>query len=128
MAHFAKINADNVVEQVIVINNDVIGEPGLVFPETEQPGKDFIANVLNLPGTWMQTSYNGSFRSNFASNGYTYDAEKDAFIEFKRYESWVLNEETNKWEAPVPYPSDGLEYMWDEESVSWVAFPEATVE
>ena len=79
MAHFAKLN-NNVVTQVIVLSNDVCGEPTLDFPETEALGQTFIANTLKLAGTWKQTSYNGNFRGRYAGIGYTYDAELDEFI------------------------------------------------
>lgn len=79
MAHFAKIE-NNIVTQVIVINNDVCGEPTLDFPETENAGRAFIANTLKLEGTWKQTSYNGNFRGVYAGIGYTYDAVNDVFV------------------------------------------------
>jgi len=79
MAHFAKIE-DNVVTQVIVVGNDVCGEPTLDFPDTCAAGRAFIANTLKLDGTWKQTSYNGNFRSTYAGIGYTYDAVNDVFV------------------------------------------------
>jgi hypothetical protein len=75
----------------------------------------------SLGGTWVKTSYNGTIRKNFAGRGYTYDSSRDAFIEPKPYASWVLNEETCKWEPPVPYPTDGLTYKWNEELTDWQA-------
>lgn len=79
MAHFAKIE-DNVVTNVIVVSNDVCGEPTFVFPDTENAGQAFITNVLKLDGTWKQTSYNGNFRGTYAGIGYTYDAVNDVFV------------------------------------------------
>ena len=79
MAHFAKIE-DNVVTNVIVVSNDVCGEPTFVFPDTENAGQAFITNVLKLNGTWKQTSYNGNFRGVYAGIGYTYDAVNDVFV------------------------------------------------
>jgi hypothetical protein len=79
MAHFAKID-NNVVTQVIVISNDVCGEPTLTFPDTENAGRAFIANTLKLDGTWKQTSYNGNIRGTYAGIGYTYDPELDVFV------------------------------------------------
>jgi hypothetical protein len=79
MAHFAKLN-NNVVTQVIVLSNDVCGEPTLDFPETEALGQTFIADTLELNGTWKQTSYNGNFRGTYAGIGYTYDPDLDEFI------------------------------------------------
>ena len=79
MAHFAKIE-NNIVTQVIVISNDVCGEPTLTFPETESAGRAFIANTLKFAGVWKQTSYNNNFRGRFAGIGYTYDAVNDVFV------------------------------------------------
>ena len=79
MAHFAKIE-NGIVEQIIVISNDVCGEPTLTFPETESAGRAFIANTLKFAGTWKQTSYNNNFRGRYAGIGYTYDADLDEFI------------------------------------------------
>lgn len=73
MAHFAEVNQENVVTRVIVIDNTVIGEPGLVFPDTEAHGQRFIANELRLPGLWLQTSYNGNFRGKYAGIGDIWD-------------------------------------------------------
>ena len=79
MAHFAKIE-NGIVEQIIVISNDVCGEPTLTFPETESAGRAFIANTLKFAGTWKQTSYNNNFRGTYAGMGYTYDPDLDEFI------------------------------------------------
>jgi len=79
MGHFAHLEND-VVTQVIVIDNNVLGEPTLSFPDTENAGRAFIANVLRLPGEWRQTSYNGNFRGFYASEGYFYDRENDVFV------------------------------------------------
>ena len=80
MAHFALLNDDNIVQQVIVISNDVCGEPTLTFPDTEAAGRAFIANTLKLGGTWKQTSYNGNFRDKYAGIGDIYDAVNDTFV------------------------------------------------
>ena len=79
MAHFAKIE-NNIVTNVIVISNDVCGEPTLDFPDTDGAGRAFIANTLKLAGTWKQTSYNNNFRGAYAGIGYTYDADADVFV------------------------------------------------
>ena len=79
MAHFAKIE-NGVVTNVIVLSNDVCGEPTFVFPDTENAGQAFITNVLKLDGTWKQTSYNGNFRGTYAGIGYTYDPVADEFV------------------------------------------------
>ena len=80
MAHFARINADNIVEQVIVISNETCGEPTLAFPDTDAAGRAFIANTLKLGGVWKQTSYNANFRGKYAGIGDTYDAVNDVFV------------------------------------------------
>jgi hypothetical protein len=116
MAHFAKLDDNNVVLAVHVVNNDVITVDGA---ESEQAGIDFLTNLHGHPH-WKQTSYNGNFRKNYAGIGYTYDASCNAFIPPKPFDSWNLNEITCLWEAPVAYPSDGKLYKWDEPTTSWV--------
>ena len=111
MAHFAKIE-NGIVTQVIVAEQDVIN-----------------SGVFGSPESWVQTSYNTSggehklggtpLRKNYAGIGYTYDAVRDAFIPPKPFASWVLNEDTCLWDAPVPYPQDGKIYHWNEETISW---------
>lgn len=118
MAHFAKLTDDNTVISVHVVNNDVITIDGV---ESEQAGIDFLSN-LHGHTNWKQTSYNGSFRKNYAAIGYTYDASRDAFIQSKPYPSWILNEETCRWEAPVAYPAGQGRHFWDEENQTWVSF------
>ena len=115
MAHFAEIDNFNVVQQVIVVANDVLlDEDGV---EQEALGAAFCADLLG--GTWKQTSYNGTIRKNFAGAGFSYDATRDAFLAPRPYVSWTLNEETCQWEAPVPYPTDGNDYRWDEATQAW---------
>lgn len=80
MGYFAKLNDENVVVEVISISNNVLGEPTLSFPDTENAGRAFIANTLKLEGDWKQTSYNGTFRGCYAGVGYKYDAELDEFV------------------------------------------------
>jgi hypothetical protein len=116
MAHFAKLDDNNVVVSVHVVNNDVITVNG---DESEQAGIDFLSN-LHGHSSWKQTSYNGTIRKNYAGVGYTYDASRDAFILPKPFESWILNETTCQWDAPVAKPSDGKYYKWDEATTSWV--------
>jgi hypothetical protein len=116
MAHFAKLNEDNTVVAVHVVNNEVIVVDGV---ESEQAGIDFLTE-LHGHTLWKQTSYNGSFRKNYAGVGMKYDQTRDAFISNKPLESWILNETTCQWEAPVAYPTDGESYSWDEETTSWV--------
>lgn len=126
MAHFAQIE-NGIVQQVIVISNDTVGEPGIEFPATEGAGVYFITQVLKMPGEWRQTSYNDKFRYHYAGIGYTFDAdfgEHGAFIPPQPYPSWTLDEEAN-WVSPVPYPEDDKPYTWNEETTSWdeVALP-----
>ena len=107
MSHWAEIDENNTVLRVLVGNNS---EP--------DEGEAF---MNSLGGTWVKTSYNGNIRKNYAGIGYTYDTGRDAFISPKPYESWVLNEETCQWESPVPYPTDGVMYQWNEELADWQA-------
>lgn len=107
MAHFAKIEND-IVTQVIVIDN-----------QFEEQGQRWINEVLGLEGEWIQTSYNHNFRGNYAGIGYSYNRDEDVFIPIQPYPSWVLNEQW-RWEAPIPYPSDGLLYNWNEENINWI--------
>jgi hypothetical protein len=111
MAHFAKLGVGNIVEQVIVVSNDVA--------TTEQAGEDFINKLYNTRDVWKQTSYNNNIRKNFAGIGYQYDQTRDAFIAPKPFNSWILNEDTCKWEAPIPYPQDNNNYKWNEQNQSW---------
>jgi len=116
MAHFAQINEDNQVVQVIVINNsNIINSSGT---EVEQQGVEFCKNLCGQDTHWIQTSYNSNFRKNFAGIGFTYDQQRDAFIPQKPFNSWILNEETCRWIAPVPHPTEG-NYDWDESTISW---------
>jgi hypothetical protein len=122
MAHFAQLE-NNVVTQVIVVSNqDILDENG---QESEQKGIDFCSNLLG--GTWKQTSYNGNIRKNYAGIGYTYDEGRNAFIAPKPYNSWLLDETTCQWKAPVDMPSDASIdkiYTWNEATTSWVEVEE----
>jgi hypothetical protein len=116
MAHFAQLDDNNVVLQVIVIHNNELLDNGV---ESEDKGIAFCHSLF--PGTtWVQTSYNANIRKNYAGIGFTYDAQRDAFIPPKPFPSWVLNEATCQWESPVQYPQDGKRYIWDESTLSWV--------
>ena len=116
MAHFAKIDKNKIVQQVIVVTNEDCGN--LEFPESETIGQSFI-NSIGLNGVWIQTSYNGNFRKNYAGMGYTYDESRNAFIPVKPYPSYILNEDTCQWDAPIPRPNDNKFYDWDEENLTW---------
>lgn len=119
MAHFAKLDEANSVTEIVVVNNsELMDENG---DEIEQKGIDFLSSLFG--GNWVQTSYNGRIRKNYAGIGFTYDANRDAFIPPKRYASWLLNEDTCLWEPPVAYPTDGKLYSWDEEVTNWVEMP-----
>ncbi len=117
MAHFAKLDKNNKVINVEVVNNEVITDSD--NNEQEQIGIDFLTE-LHGGGWYKQTSYNNTFRKNFATIGFTYDRTRNAFIEPQPYASWVLNETTCKYEAPVTYPDDGKAYRWDEATTNWI--------
>lgn len=115
MAHFAKIDENNIVTQVVVVDNkDTSDAEGV---EKEYIGAAFCERLLG--GTWKQTSYNGNFRKNYAGIGYTYRSDIDAFVPPKPFPSWILNANA-QWEAPVVMPTDGQMYSWDEENINWV--------
>jgi len=125
MAHWAELDSNNIVTRVLVgDNNDPAGDEGYQWL------------IDNLGGTWVKTSYNAvagkrrnpetneivdepGFRKNYAGIGYSYDSGRDAFIPPKPFNSWVLNEETCLWDAPVAYPNDGKLYTWNEENLAW---------
>tara|TARA_R100001460_G_scaffold108048_1_gene158094 strand:- start:46 stop:423 length:378 start_codon:yes stop_codon:yes gene_type:complete len=121
MAHFCKLGIGNIVERIEVVSNDIA--------TTEQAGVDFLNNLYGTRDVWKQTSYNTykgehrldgtPFRKNYAGIGYTYDQERDAFIEPKPYQSWILNETTCLWEAPVSKPDDDNVYTWNETNQEW---------
>ena len=113
MSHFAQIDENNIVTQVLVIEQDVVD-----------------TGLFGNPSSWIQTSYNTSggvhklggtpLRKNYAGIGYTYDVTRDAFIPPKIFNSWILNEDTCVYEAPIPVPNDEKIYIWDEDTLSWV--------
>ena len=121
MAHFAKLDENNVVIKVVVIKNEDTADANGV--EKEHIGAAFLEKLFG--GVWKQTSYNGNKRKNYAGIGYTYDANIDAFVPPKPYASWILNDAA-QWEAPVPMPEDAgtgeppKMYRWDEATTSWV--------
>ena len=126
MAHFAKLDQNNIVVTVNSVHNNELLVDGV---ESEQKGIDFLNNLFNTNDNWKQTSYNTiggvhklggtPLRKNYAGIEYTYDEDKDAFIPKQRYPSWSLNEDTCLWESPVAYPDDGKQYQWNEETTSW---------
>jgi|TARA_R110000824_G_scaffold121477_1_gene277577 hypothetical protein len=121
MAHFAKLNSDNIVLTIEVVSDDIA--------TTEQAGVNFLNNLYGTSDVWKQTSYNTRggvhqlggtpFRKNYAGIGYEYNQTRDAFISPKPFNSWILNEETCLWEAPVAKPDDNKEYEWNEDNQTW---------
>jgi len=121
MAHFAKLGIGNKVVSVHVVSNDIA--------TTEQAGIDFLNNLYNTRDVWKQTSYNTQggvhgldgtpFRKNYAGIGFKYDQTRDAFIPIKPFNSWVINESTCQWEAPIAEPDDEKDYSWNEEITNW---------
>ena len=118
MAHFAELDANNVVLRVIVVDNkDTADVNGI---EKEYIGAAFCEKLFG--GTWKQTSYNGNFRKNYAGIGYSYlPAPIDGFAPPRPYESWNLDPDTCQWVAPVPMPTDGKTYSWNETTQTWEA-------
>ena len=117
MAHFAKIDENNVVETVNVIRNADCG--GGNYPESEAIGQKFLADN-GFEGRWLQTSYNNNFRGRFAGIGFIYDPDLDVFMSPQPFPSWTLNRETYAWEPPVPVPDTQYQYYsWNEESQQW---------
>jgi hypothetical protein len=117
MAHFAEIDNDGVVLRVLVVPD-----------AQENRGQDYLANDCALGGTWVQTSYNARIRKNYAGIGMSYDAERDAFIPPKPFDSWTLNEEICQWEPPIPYPADGIKFSWQDENVPRYQWNEENLE
>lgn len=120
MAHFAELNEQNIVTQVIVVSNEVISN--LPFPESEPVGIEFCKETFGQNTNWAQTSYSSSFRYNYACVDSVFDPVAQAFIAPKPYPSWLLNTNDYKWTAPVPYPNDGKLYFWDESTLSWSTY------
>jgi hypothetical protein len=115
MAHYAQIDENNIVTQVIVIDNKDTADANGV--EKEYIGAAFCERLFG--GTWKQTSYNATIRKNYAGIGYTYNADIDAFVAPKPYASWTLDANA-QWQAPVAMPTDGKFYSWDEATQAWV--------
>ena len=116
MAHFAELDKDNKVLRVIVVDNAVCSDAKGV--ESEVIGQAFCQQLFGADTRWVQTSYNGSKRFNYAGEGFTFDEANDAFIAPQPYPSWALNAKF-QWEAPTPYPDDGKMYVWDEPTTAW---------
>lgn len=117
MAHFAQLDDNNVVTQVIVVANEELLDNGV---ESEAKGIAFCKSLLGEDTKWVQTSYNGNIRKRYAGIGFTYDADKDAFIEPQPYGSWTLDADFN-WQPPVPMPvEEGKFYAWFEPNQEWI--------
>lgn len=116
MAHYAKLNENNEILEVISVHDNVITVDGV---QQEQLGIDFLISLTNH-NNWVQTFQDGSKRKNYATIGGTYNKEKDVFIPLKPYDSWILNEENYQWNPPIPIPEyDGVYYVWDENLKKW---------
>jgi hypothetical protein len=114
MAHFAKIENGKVTEVIVVSNNELLVD-GI---EVESKGAEFCQSLFG--GTWVQTSYNGNIRKQYAGIGFTYDADADQFVAPQPYASWSLDS-NNDWQAPTPKPEGS--FTWDEETLAWVETP-----
>ena len=109
MAHYAFLNQNNVVTEVIVGKDET---------DTTHDWEQYYGEIRNQ--VCKRTSYNGNIRKNYAGIGYTYDSSRDAFIPPKPFASWSLNESTCFWESPTPFPNDGKRYYWNEEQLVWI--------
>ena len=111
MAHFAKLGIGNKVLTVEVVDDSIA--------TTEQAGVDFLNNLYKTNDVWKQTYVDKSLRKNFASINYIYDQTIDAFIPPRPFESWLLDETTCLWKAPIAYPNDGQDYDWNDQTQQW---------
>lgn len=117
MAHFAELDENNKVLQVIVVRNeDTLDRFG---NESEEAGIEYCQAIFGPNTRWKQTSYNNRFRLRYAEIGGSYDPVKDIFIRAKQYDSWVFDETVSDWTPPVPRPEDGKRYFWNEDIVNW---------
>jgi hypothetical protein len=116
MAHYAQIE-NGIVVNVIVVNNNELLVDGV---EIESKGSEFCQSLFG--GDWVQTSYNGTIRKQYAGIGYTYNETADVFIAHQPFPSWSLDSNYD-WQAPIAYPADGKLYSWDESNQAWVEFP-----
>jgi len=118
MAHFAKLDENNIVTEVLVIDNQILTQGG--DTENEELGIQFLNELYKHP-SWAQTSYNDNFRKQYAGIGMKYDPNNEVFIHPQPFESWTLNSNFD-WEAPVPRPDNYKTYTWDEENLKWDLF------
>ena len=117
MAYFAELDKNDIVLRVIAVHNNELLDNGT---ESEAKGITFCQSIFGIDTMWKQTSYNCSFRKNFAGVGFKYDTRRDAFIQSKPYSSWVLNNDTCKWQAPFVCPDNGRRYEWDDYTNNWM--------
>jgi hypothetical protein len=118
MAHFTQLDENNIVISVHVVANHVIADSD--GNDDEQKGIEYLQKIYGDSTLWKQTSYNRTFRKNYAGRGMKYDEQRDAFHEITgAYPSWIFNEDTCRWNAPIPRPDDGKRYDWDEDTTSW---------
>jgi len=123
MAHFAKLNSENIVTQVLVLSNDVLRDSNNI--EQEALGIEFLTKMTNH-SLWKQTSYNSNFRKRFAGVGHTYDPQRDAFIPPKEFPSFIFNEEACMFKAPITRPNNldyqgiSINLIWDEDNIRWL--------
>lgn len=115
MAHFAELDENNIVKQIIVILDKDCGVAE--FPNSEIIGQEFISSI-GMSGNWKQTSYNNNFRNRYAGIGYLYDSENDVFISPQPFPSWTLNSHFD-WEPPIPMPTEGGPWSWNEDLGNW---------
>lgn len=116
MAHFAKLDENNIVEKVIVVSNEIIKDEN--ENEVEQLGIDFCKSLFGQDTNWVQTSFNWNIRKQYAGVGYIYDSTNDVFIVPQPFTSWVLDSNFD-WQPPIPYPTDRKGYEWNDEQVQW---------
>ena len=117
MAHFAQLDSNNIVLQVIVINNTELLDNGV---ESESAGIAFCQSLYGSDTVWKQTSYNSNFRKHYAGTGSIYDEVNDVFYPPQPYPSWTISAPAWTWTAPDPYPADGNIYTWNETANTWV--------
>jgi len=126
MAHYALLDKNNIVVQVIVgVDENItqIDSDGQSVGGSSEAWEQFYQTRPWFEGlTCKRTSYNGNYRKNYAGIGFSFDEELDAFIPPKPFESWILNSDTCVWVAPIPYPNDGNVYSWDDENQSWIPY------
>lgn len=122
MAHYAYLDENNIVTQVIVGKNE--GEEGVdweAYYGAKRTSYNTRGGIYYIPGTdTPDPDQSKAFRKNYACIGFSYDSVRDAFIPPKPYQSWYLNEQTCLWNAPIPYPQDGNNYEWDEQNQQWI--------